>query len=99
MDRDKEKSGVIAQTSIAIPPVFATDARCSTTGGGVQGTGQRQVGYRLENDIVTWRVANVATVIISSEPITDVKTCNRDVLHQMSKVAEQGTQIEFKLVS
>ena len=27
-----------------------TDARCSTKGGGVQGIGQRQVGYRLEND-------------------------------------------------
>ena len=66
----------MAQTSIAIPPVFVTDARCSTTGGGVQGIGQRQVGYRLENDNVTWRVANVATVIISAESITDVKTCN-----------------------
>ena len=27
-----------------------TDVRCSITGGGVQGIGQRQVGYRLEND-------------------------------------------------
>ena len=26
--------------------------------------------------IVTWRVANVATVIISIESVTDVKTCN-----------------------
>ena len=50
MDRGKEKSGVMAQTSIAIPPLFMTDARCSTTGGGVQRIGQRQVGYRLEND-------------------------------------------------
>ena len=50
MDRDKEKSGVITQTSIAIPPFHMTKARCSTTGGGVQGIGQRQVGYRLEND-------------------------------------------------
>ena len=49
MDRGKEKSGVTAQ-SIAIPPLFMTDARCSTTGGGVQGIGERQVGYRLEND-------------------------------------------------
>ena len=50
MDRGKEKSGVIAQTSIAIPPSFMMDARCSTTGGGVQGIGQRQVGHRLESD-------------------------------------------------
>ena len=50
MDRGEEKSGVRAQTSIAIPPLFVTDAKCSTTGGGVQDTGQRQVGYRLEND-------------------------------------------------
>ena len=27
--------------------------------------------------VVTWRVANVATVIISIKSITDVKTCNR----------------------
>ena len=50
MDRDKEKSGVITQTSIAIPPLFMTDARCSTIGGGVQGIFQRRVGYKLEND-------------------------------------------------
>ena len=50
MDRGKEKSGVIAQTSIATPPLFVTDARCSTTGGGVQGIGQTQVGFRLGND-------------------------------------------------
>ena len=56
--------------------------------------------------IVTQRVANVATVIISIESITDVKTCNRvrrasDEEDQNSgaKVAEQGTQIEFNLVS
>ena len=56
--------------------------------------------------IVTWRVANVATVIISAESITDVKTCNRvrtasdeEVQNSSSKVAEQGTQIEFNLVS
>ena len=56
--------------------------------------------------IVRWRVANVATVIISVESITDVKTCNRvrtasdeEVQNSSSKVAEQGTQIEFNLVS
>ena len=56
--------------------------------------------------IVSWRVANVATVIISIEPITDVKTCNRvrtasyeEVQNSSSKVAEQGTQIEFNLAS
>ena len=35
--------------------------------------------------IVTWRVANVATVIISIDPITDVKTCTRYLLHQMRR--------------
>ena len=50
MDRGKEKSGVIAQPSIAIPALFISDARCSTTGGGMPGIGQRQVGYRLEHD-------------------------------------------------
>ena len=56
--------------------------------------------------IVTWRVANVATVVISIESIIDVKTCNRvrtasdeEVQTCSSKVAEQGTQIEFNLVS
>ena len=56
--------------------------------------------------IVTWRVANVATVIISIESRTDVKTCNRvrtasdeEVQNSSTKVAEQGTQIEFNLVS
>ena len=48
MDRGSDKSGATLQTSIALPPVFVTDATC-TTGGGVQGIGQRQVGYRLEN--------------------------------------------------
>ena len=90
MDRNKEKSGIRTQTPIAIPPLLMTDARCRTTGGGVQGIGQRQVGYRLD----------------SAESITDVKTCNRvrtasdeEVQNSGSKVAEQGTQIEFNLVS
>ena len=46
--------------------------------------------------IVTWRVANVATVIISIESITDVKTCNgvrtasdEEVQNSSSKVAEK----------
>ena len=69
MDRGNEKSGFIAQTSIAIPPVFVTDARYSTTGGDVQGIGQRKSDTGLRR-IVTWRVANVATVIISSESMT-----------------------------
>ena len=56
--------------------------------------------------IVMWRVANVATVIISIESITDVKTCNRERTasdkegqNSSSKVAAQSTQIEFNLVS
>ena len=65
MDRGKEKSGVTAQTSIALPPLFVTDARCSTTGGGMQGIGQRQVGYKLENDCEVAR-RDVTTVISSS---------------------------------
>ena len=62
-----------------------------------------ETGLRM---IVTWRVANVTTVIISIESITDVKTCNRvrtasdeEDQNGSSKVAEQGTQIEFNLVS
>ena len=35
---------------------FVTDARCSTTGGGMQGIGQWQVGYRLENNCGAWRM-------------------------------------------
>ena len=53
--------------------------------------------------IVMWSVANVATVIISIESITDVKTCNtvRTASDEVdengsSKVAEQGTQIEIQ---
>ena len=56
--------------------------------------------------IVTWRVADVATVIISIESITEVETCNRvraasdeEVQNSSSKVVEQGTQIEFNLVT
>ena len=52
------------------------------------------------------RNANVATVIISIGSITDVKTCKRvrtasdeEVQNTSSKVAEQGTQIEFNFVS
>ena len=71
VDRGKGESGVRAQTSIAIPPLFVTDARCSTTGGGVQGIGQRQVGHRLENDSDVAR-RECGTVIISIESITDV---------------------------
>ena len=74
MDRGEEKSGVVPQTSIAIPPVFVTNARCSTTGCGVQGRDKSDTSLRM---IATWRVANVATVVISAESITDVKTCNR----------------------
>ena len=54
--------------------------------------------------IVTCRVANVATVIISIESITDVKTCNgvrtaaeEEVQNSSSKVADPGTQIKFNL--
>ena len=61
MDRCEEKSGVMAQTSSEIPPAFVTDVRCR---------------HHLRM-IKTLRVANVATVIISAESITDVKTCNR----------------------
>ena len=50
MGGSRQGTGVITQTSIAIPPLFMTDAKCSTTGGGVQGIGQRQVGYRLVSD-------------------------------------------------
>ena len=46
--------------------------------------------------IVTWRVANMITVIISIESITDMKTCNRvrsasdeEVQNGSSKVAER----------
>ena len=104
MDRGKEKSGVVAQTSIAIPPLFLKDARCSTTVAcKALVRDNSDTGLRM---IVAWRVANVATVIISIESITDVKTCNRvraasdeEVQNNSSKVAEQGTQIEFNLVS
>ena len=54
-----------------------------------------ETGLRM---IVTWRVANVTTVISSIELMTDVKTCNRvrtasdeEVQNSSSKVAEQGT--------
>ena len=50
MDGGEEKSEVTAQTSASIAPILMTDARCSTSGCGVQGIGQRQVGYKLEND-------------------------------------------------
>ena len=56
--------------------------------------------------IVTWCVATVATAIISIESITGVKTYSRvrtasdeEVQNSSSKVAEQGTHVEFNLVT
>ena len=70
----------------------------------MQAIGQKLIRYRLENDCDVAR--REWTVIISIESITDVKTCNRArtasdeaVQSSGSKVAEQGTQIEFNLVS
>ena len=45
----------------------------NATGGSVECIGQRQVGYRLENGepfVVTWHVANVTNLIISTESLT-----------------------------
>ena len=104
MDRGKEKSGVVAQTSFATPPLFLKDAICSTTVAcKALVRDNSDTGLRV---IVAWRVANVATVIISIESITDVKRCNRvraasdeEVQNSSQKVAEKGTQMKFNLVS
>ena len=51
------------------------------TGSSVECFGQRQVGYRLENGepfVVTWHVANVTNLIISTEALT---SANIDVRH------------------
>ena len=45
----------------------------NATGGSVECIGQRQVGYQLENGepfVVTWHVANVTNLIISTESFT-----------------------------
>ena len=98
MDRGKEKSGVIAQTTNAIPPVFVTDARCSTTGSGVQ-------GIRLENDcdVARRECGNRDHLHCANhrrENMQKATYCIRcEVQNRSSKVAEHGTQIGFNLVS
>ena len=101
MDRGEEKSEVVRhqlqyhQYSCRMQDALEVACRA------VRDTSDK--GLRL---IVTWRVANVATVIISTEVNHTRETCNRvriaseeEVQNSSPQVAEQGTQIEFNLVS
>ena len=66
------------------------------TGGSVECVGQRQVGYRLENGepfVVTWHVAHVTNLIISTESLTGANTEVRHAKNESSMIMDRcGTQ-------
>ena len=81
-DREQRHGWIAARRSLE----SCTDINCNTTiihdGCKMQHHWRWRAGHWPESDIglrmvVTWRVPNVATVIISIESITDVKTYNR----------------------
>ena len=58
--------------------------------------GQRQVGYRLENGepfVVTWHVANVTNLIMSTESLTGANIEVRHAKNESSMIMDRcGTQ-------
>ena len=68
----------------------------NSTGGSVECIGQRQVGYRLENGdpfVVTWHVANVTNLIISTESLTDSNIEVRHAKNESTMIMDRcGTQ-------
>ena len=68
----------------------------NATGGSVECIGQRQVGYRLENGepfVVTWHVANVTNLIISTESLTGANVEVRHAKNESSMIMDRcGTR-------
>ena len=58
----------------------------------MQCLGQRQVGYRLENGepfVVTWHVANVTNLIISTESLTGANIEVRHAQNESSMIMDR----------
>ena len=68
----------------------------NATGGSVECIGQRHVGYRLENGepfVVTWHVANVTNLIISTESLMAADIEVRHARNESSMIMDRcGTQ-------
>ena len=68
----------------------------NATGGTVECIGQRQVGYRLENGepfVVTWHVANVTNLIISTESLMAANIEVRHARNERSMIKDRcGTR-------
>ena len=68
----------------------------NATGGSVECIGQRQVGYRLENGepfVVTWHVANVTNLIISTESLMAANIEVRNARNESSMIMDRcGTR-------
>ena len=64
----------------------------NTTGGSVECIDQRQVGYRLQNGeqfVVTWHVANVTNLIISTESLTGANIEVRHAKNESSMIMDR----------
>ena len=68
----------------------------NATGGSVECIGQRQVGYRLDNGepfVVTWHVANVTNLIISTESLMAANIEVRHARNESSMIMDRcGTR-------
>ena len=65
----------------------------NAAGGSVECIGERQVGYRLENGeqfVVTWHVANVTNLIISTESLTGANIELRHAKHESSMIMDRA---------
>ena len=65
----------------------------NATGVSVECIGQRQVGYRLENGapfVVTWHVANVTNLIISTESLTGANIEVRHAKNESSMIMDRS---------
>ena len=73
----------------------------NATGGSVERIGQRQVGYRLEYGepfVVTWHVANVTNLIISTESLTGANIEVRHAKDESGMIMDRcGTQTSVTL--
>ena len=73
----------------------------NATGGSVECTGQRQVGYRLENGepfVATWHVANVTNLIIFTESLVGANIEVRHAKNESSMIMNRaGTRTSVVL--
>ena len=73
----------------------------NATGGSVECIGNRQVGYRLANGepfVVTWHVANVTNLIISTESLTGANIEVKHAKNESSMIMDRcGTRTSVML--